>query len=136
MIALTAIGNRAWGDGTYPHWVGVALMAMGAFIGSDYPVWSLAPIFASLYLWRILSSEPWLHVLQGRAWGAAIERSLTILPYGLLITMLSHHKPYHAIASFAAVPFTAIIYWACGKQKWTESVALAEILVGAMVGAI
>lgn len=131
--ALSAIGNRAWGSGYVPHWVGLAVMSIGCWIGK--PLWTL-PIFAAmLYIWRFRSPRPWFALYENSGWAAALVRGLWIMPYAgarFLFDMWWGHLVL-GILAIASVP---ACYWLASRQTKYDRTAIAECLSGALVGCI
>ncbi len=141
MMILGAVGNRLWGSDYFTDRgvpkivskiVGILLMT---FSHSFCPLVAYPFIAGTLFFWRVWPSKPWLHILQGLEQWPAYVRSLAIIPY---VGVLYYFDPvmWHLIAGVATIPLTALFYQLSGKQKKTEPVALAECLVGALIGVI
>lgn len=136
MIALTAIGNRTWGAGVSwaPSWLGAVIMAIGLWIGSDYPPFAIPALFAGVFFWRAWPIGAFLD-MEGNAisWAAAYERNLAIIP---LIAMCAEFQAsllplVTGTVAFALIP---VAYYLSGKQTKYDATAIAEMVSGALIG--
>lgn len=144
MIALTALGNRAWGSGAMlpvfntacPHWLGAILMATGLWLGKPYPLIALPLLFISVYVWRMFSSAPWLNLEVGDDWSVAIGRNLPLM--GIMALRMLFLPSMLSLGSgvFAMVIGIPAAYYLAGKQNKVDPTALAEFISGAFVGMI
>lgn len=148
MIALTALGNRIWGEKTGSHLLGCFLMTMGLVIGHSYPLWAWPVIYGLVFLWRVWSPGPWFEFAEGQGgWQEALGRSLWVLPLGVGLAVLNGSL-YPLLAAVAGVGMVPMIYadsyklwlwlgWKlpAGSVKFSYT-ELAELFAGAYLGVI
>lgn len=132
---LGALGNRAWGADVPPRWVGVIFMTFALVISLKMALWTL-PVTAFLVLvFRVSGSGPWLNMTEAPKvnWKQSFLRSSHIIPLSLFLFVVTG-GPIHLILGALATLLIPALYYIAGKFKNLDSTALAEVLVGALVG--
>lgn len=137
MIALTALGNRAWGSGIITHWAGALMMAEGIWLSHPIPsVVQFILLFMAIYFWRMFTSAPWLNLESDTDWESAILRGIPMLPLIVLRTYQQHSVMPILIGLLVAMVCIPAIYYLSGRQKRCDATALAEFVCGAYMGII
>jgi len=133
-ITLSALGNRAWGSAEGGRLKGVIIMTLALII--SHPVVLAIPFYAAgVYLWRIMSPRPWMHIPQNKGtWGAGFKRGLWVMPLAVILAVATHN-PIHLLLGAIAVFAVPAAYWLGFKYK-KQPGEMAELLAGAVVGAI
>ena len=133
MIALTALGNRIWGEGS--HLIGAILMTMGLWVGSDKPLIAIPLLFAAVYFFRMFASAPWLNLETDNHWDKAIIRSLALTPL-IMIECYFLCSLLPILIGLLAILGISASYHYSAKQKKVDPTALAEFISGAFIGVI
>lgn len=145
MIVLTALGNRAWGSGAVPHWVGAILMTVGLWLGSPIAALAMPLLFGAVVFWRagvpidatFGGSGAWLDMESAlsRSWVHAYLRGLLLLPL-ITIVWFYMRTPWPLIQGAIVMALTPVVYYCAPLQKRFDPTAVAELVVGALVGSI
>lgn len=134
MIALVALGNRIWGGGKYPHWIGALFMAVGLWI--NQPWWSLPIFIGCVYAYRIWDDRAWIDLWTTKAWNPAIMRTMCCFVLATF-EMLLHPHVYYLITAMIASVFIPVIYYLSSRQKvQTDFIGVSEVLSGLVFGII
>lgn len=133
---IGAIGNRGWGAEECPNWIGALLIAIAIFL-HGLALWTLPILFLLIYVFRIWSIRPELHVLQYNDWFPAIIRALAVLPLGIFVSAVTLSIIPYIIAALA-VFLIPTMYWFSGRYRLNKKqpVEQAELLVGTILGLI
>ena len=134
--AIVAIGNRAWGSGAAPHWVGAIIMALGLWIQAAYSAFYLPAFLAAVYLYRVWSSAAWLNIQSSYAWFKAALRTVPLL--GIMAVKFFFSPDawilFWGLGSIAI--FIPASYYFGGRQNKYDGTAIGELVSGLCIGLI
>lgn len=135
-VLLAGIGNRACGSSEGGKVVGLTIMTLAAIIGGVPALW-LPVVFLSLLLFRAPATAPWLDLLSKQTgWEDAIGRASLLVPFAIVIA-IAQENWLPVFIGWLMVPVIPAVYYLCGKYRCkAEPVALAEVLVGGLVGLV
>lgn len=138
-FAICAIGNRTWGIGYLPHFVGAIIMGIGLWENGPHPLIALPMLMFLAFAYRVFTSAPWLNMedgAQGDDYDQAITRGILLIPIIVVETYLKVSLMPLVIGIACIFVFVPFSYYLAAKQTRIDATGLAEFVTGCFIGLI
>lgn len=134
-IFLMSLGFRLFGWQLITKPIGMTLMICAGLLHCTEWWHPIGVILALCFFRWWLPTKPLLAMVDGDNYTPAFARGLAIMPYAFVL-FAADGLYMHLLLAYIFSAIFPLIYWASGKQKHIDKVALAELITGACVGAI